>query len=662
MEEPLPELEVWDEKVNFGQVNLAVCFAEGQIPNQNVSEGQGMQDDKPLTAKEVDIIIGKDRFTYNFEYTPFEGSLINNMFVVPKSSMAPGFWDVHRKYLTIVPTPNDFQRQQQQMYNTKPKPFYIYGEDDTHCAVPTQYGLLYFGLPERDMRFEGAPLNLDYKAGPLWGKDEGNYDQQAIDEAFRNHDERFNGLVGGQISAPTGSGKTKVAMFQASRQRLNKRFIFVCHSVGTLEQNKLVLEECFPGIRVAIIQGGGVDIPDCDCALAMLRTLSMDHVDGRYNLKPSQLQQFGIVFWDEVHLTGAPEMQKAYAKLSQIRRHYGLSGTVKRKDDMNVLFDIWLGPMFFQGPQETRVSKFIDCFALHYHAGAKEEIVQLARAGKRGGAKRRIPNHGAMVQRLMFDNRRNALLLFLCDLVLRLGLCTVYFHDRVAHIKQMWAELVKRYPDKKIAHVTADTPKEEMERYRVERYDIVLGTHKKMGTGSDFLHVICAIEACPYGDQTTSNQATGRLRFKKECETKGLRLPIFHVVDEFSIYPRQFSRCRAIWKLKKFVIATPTKIVDQEFWNLENKNVWAPQMRNWIETFYTPEEMKKFGMPPFEMSTPLVIEEKKKQPRNKRKTKSDEENEESEEQEEKAQKRQKKRKASTKTTSSKPANKKRKTR
>ena len=121
---------------------------------------------------------------------------------------------------------------------------------------------------------------------------------------------------------------------------------------------------------IGIIQGPRVEIENCDCVLAMLKTLSMD--DPLHQIDEKRLQPYGIVYWDEVHLTGAGKMQRAYQKLRRIKRQFGLSGTIPRKDGMNVLFDIWLGPEFFDGPKFTTVSQYIDALPIHYYADNKK--------------------------------------------------------------------------------------------------------------------------------------------------------------------------------------------------------------------------------------------------------------------------------------------------
>ena len=127
----------------------------------------------------------RTKLTYKFD-DHIRGSLLNGMFVIPKTQMSEEELNIHRRMLTITATPNMMQRRNQARFGSQLVPFEMYGEHKTHFAVPSQYGLLYFGAPERDERWDGEPLDLDYEGGPLWGVDEGNYNQVDIDTAWAN--------------------------------------------------------------------------------------------------------------------------------------------------------------------------------------------------------------------------------------------------------------------------------------------------------------------------------------------------------------------------------------------------------------------------------------------------------------------------------------------
>lgn len=180
------------------------------------------------------------------------------------------------------------------------------------------------------------------------GKTKFNFLLKLFDSQKRNQVEAVDTMVkstGGILAAATGKGKTAMAV--AAIQKIGRQALIVVPTEVLLEQwiericGSPLIPACTDLKRsdIGIIQGPRADSGK-PLTIATVQTLSQKDYSKAY------LDQFGILVCDEVHRMGAPEWGKACSKVAS-RIRWGLSATPKRKDGLDDVFLLNIGPIVY---------------------------------------------------------------------------------------------------------------------------------------------------------------------------------------------------------------------------------------------------------------------------------------------------------------------------
>lgn len=150
-----------------------------------------------------------------------------------------------------------------------------------------------------------------------------DYQEEAVDEVTESN---F-----GVLEAPTGSGKTVMALMIMAKLEL--KTLFVVHTKRLLEQTVAEIKSKF-GITPSVIGDGKFQIGEL--TIATVQTLL------RRDMKPYS-KSFGLVIFDECHHVPA----KTFIEVSKIfyaKHVYGLSATVDRADGLSWAMYQTIGP------------------------------------------------------------------------------------------------------------------------------------------------------------------------------------------------------------------------------------------------------------------------------------------------------------------------------
>ncbi len=160
--------------------------------------------------------------------------------------------------------------------------------------------------------------------------------------------------------APTGSGKTVVALWNAAQFR--RKTLIMVHLERLMDQWIEEIQDKLgvPRSRIGIAQGPKCEFEGKDFVVGMMKSLSM--AGRRY---PAEFyRSFGMVITDEVHRVGAPLLSHC-APLFPAMYRIGLSATPKRKDGGDRVF-LWnIGPVVVHS-EATALPCTV--FAKTYHA------------------------------------------------------------------------------------------------------------------------------------------------------------------------------------------------------------------------------------------------------------------------------------------------------
>jgi len=292
-----------------------------------------------------------------------------------------------------------------------------------------------------------------------------------------------NSFGGAIIEAPTGSGKTIFSLEVA--RRLNRKTLVVVHT-NVLKDQWVENIKKFTKWSVGIIQNGVIDTENKDVCVVMIHTLSMSEYIPEWIS-----DEFGLVIYDEVHISGAREFQKA---LFRLRPRYilGLSGTLNRKDKADNVFKYGIGSVV-QSKVDLKVLTptvyFIDTKYIYDDIGIaldKERVQFLAS--------------------VIYDEHRNALIIKNAMNAVQAGRHVLILSDRVDHVGLLYAALSKKLPGIKVGMIVGSTKKKE--RAYVLDSQVLCATTQLLGIGFDNPRLDTLIFATP---SQSPFQAVGRI-------------------------------------------------------------------------------------------------------------------------------------------------------
>jgi len=272
----------------------------------------------------------------------------------------------HISKLTFIPI--------QEYDSAPPKPVVLYKMGMNRFWMPKLYGMTHFGDPQVDHGRVGLDADIEF-LGALKPQ------QQEIIDAVMPIIRKDGG---GQLSLPTGFGKTVMAIHIASL--LGKKVLWMTHQTNLLEQTKKSFEK-FAGCRVGVIRGSVIDT-DAPVVMGMLQSISQKHYD------PAVFDQFGLVIFDEVHRVPSAVFSQSIGKVTT-KYMIGLSATPKRKDGLDNVITTCIGPIIAKVELQLKIP-LVELVKVSYDGEMREH--------KNRSEKANIP---AMVNDICLDSVRN---------------------------------------------------------------------------------------------------------------------------------------------------------------------------------------------------------------------------------------------------------------
>jgi len=339
-----------------------------------------------------------------------------------------------------------------------------------------------------------------------------DYQELAINEALNAGQ--------GVIQAPTGSGKTVIAMGLAARA--NTPVIFIVHTSVLLNQTVERARQ-YLGIEPAVIGGGRMNIGPFTVALVQT-LMRRDMADFRGH--------FGMVILDEAHHCPANSFKRVVQQFPA-RYRFGLTATPERKDKMHPLLYAVMGEQVFDVSNADLL--------------ARGSILRpdLSEVETTFRFRFRRDNYQDMLQAMARDGKRNELIVKIVQKQHKKS--SLVLSERIAHCKLI-AEMLQKQ-GLKAASLTGDVPAAEREqinnRFSTGEIDILVATTTLVGEGFDLPQIDTLFLTMPNGNRAKTLQILGRVLRPAQGKRVG------RIVDfrdrRVSILERQFQKRKAIY-------------------------------------------------------------------------------------------------------------------
>lgn len=216
-------------------------------------------------------------------------------------------------------------------------PTIMYRENDKKIYLPRFWAINRYGFPAQ---LKLNPLKLSTEIDIVFnGTLRDN--QVTVCNKYLDHVKKTPMCGGGLLSMYCAGGKTVLAINIVTR--LRQRALIVVHKTFLADQWKERISEfarrsdsSLP--KVGRIQGNVFEVDDCDFVICMLQTLySRDFPENTF-------AGFGIMIVDETHRICSEQFSKALFKIN-VPFTLGISATMKRKDGMERILEMCLGPI-----------------------------------------------------------------------------------------------------------------------------------------------------------------------------------------------------------------------------------------------------------------------------------------------------------------------------
>lgn len=430
------------------------------------------------------------------------------MYHIPLSNLGDAVVEQHVKALTMEP--------KQRGPSKAVVKYDAFHRTETHLSVPRFYGVAHFGPPREVQLNDGIPFASELAFGGTLQEDQ----QVAFDRCLAHlrdtPPERGGGGV--VLVRRAGGGKTVITLRLALE--LKRRTLVLVHKSFFLQQWTDRIATFLPGATVGVIRQSKVDV-EADFVIAMIQTLTRrDMAD--------VLRTFATVIIDECHHMAAPMFLSVLFKPGLAPRHLiGCSATPERGDGLERLLYFGMGANVDTNQQsdgaEGSAREKVSMRIVRYHGGRRREI------RSQGGAGDVILP--LMINELVEDPERNALLVDCIAQFYRDGHKVIVLSERIEHLNVMTRELMERckIPDVDLSIFVGKTPARERARAMERR--IIMSTYSMSSEGLDIPSLSAAVLATPRGNV---EQSIGRIQ--RPCAGKLTPVRAVDVVDTFSMF------------------------------------------------------------------------------------------------------------------------------
>tara|TARA_B100001093_G_scaffold448843_1_gene454697 strand:+ start:657 stop:2108 length:1452 start_codon:yes stop_codon:yes gene_type:complete len=400
-------------------------------------------------------------------------------------------------------------------------PYPIYLESAKKLYLPREYGYSIYGEPQEIRIAVPVSINLEFK-GILREDNERN--QVKVVEKYITH---IKNHFGGLLDIYCGFGKTVLALKIISLIKL--KTLIIVHKEFLLNQWVERINEFLPDAKIGRIQGPIIDIENKDIVIGMLQSLSMKEYPD------DQFCSFGLLIVDEVHHSPAETFVRALQKI--VTKHtLGLSATMKRKDGLHKVFELFLGPIIHKEYRKDDNKVLVK--AINYIVDDDEfnEIEYDYRGN---------PKYTTMISKICTFNPRNEFILKVITNEL-----SINNNQQIlilAHQKNILTYLFKAIEYRNIASVGYYIGGMKEKDLKIsETKTIILATYSMAAEALDIKTLTSLVLATP---KTDIEQAVGRI-----LRVKHFQPLIIDIIDNHELFKNQWTKRKRFYHSNNYNI------------------------------------------------------------------------------------------------------------
>jgi superfamily II DNA or RNA helicase len=359
----------------------------------------------------------------------------------------------------------------------------------------------YFGVPlyYRNMgRFAGKVIDQTRKGKPIemsFTSDLREKQKPVLDQFVQSIAQGKKGFL---FTAPTGTGKTICMLDMLSRLKKTALVVVPRNAIVNQWIERIVEHTDIKREEIGLAQQNVCDYEGKKIVVGMIHSLIKDKYPMEFK------DYFGVIVFDEVHVTGAPEFSKAVS-LFPAEYRIGATATPERADKMDDVYKMHLAEASLRIGGGTDVTPTV--FLRGYTAKKAHPYLHKIQEA--------VNRRGVLITELAKDTARNALIALYVKKFVKSGRRTLILSDRKDQLKVLRDLMTKRHGlvPKDVGIFVHET--KEIERKRVlNRCKVILATYGVMSMAMDVPDLRALVFATP---QSEVEQPLGRIL--RMCET-----------------------------------------------------------------------------------------------------------------------------------------------
>ena len=324
------------------------------------------------------------------------------------------------------------------------------------------------------------------------------------------------------LNLPPRTGKTILAIRIAVE--LQTPFLVIVPRVPLIGQwcSEIIRFSNIPNGKIGIVRQKLCEYEGRICSVGQLHSLAKDKYSNKFK------NYYGLVVFDELHLMGAQEFSKVLS-MFPARYRLGLTGTLRRSDRMERVFDLHLGRNLvrLEGKELQPKIKLITIF---YNKSSGELPYW---------AKSKLKQRAVLFSYFADNQDRNLLIAKATSTLYKKNLRTLVIGERIRQLDYIYYFLTRKLdvPSIDVGIITGETSKEERERI-IKDAKIILSINSILGVGVTIEDLRGLVFASPLSDV---EQAVGRIR------NIDFSLPdpvVIDIVDTYYLQTRGWYKAR----------------------------------------------------------------------------------------------------------------------
>lgn len=424
----------------------------------------------------------------------------------------------------VLPNPDYFKKEKMGKWTgNTPKEIVLF-EKIGSAALWLPFGCIYRfmkAFPNTPYKAEFCPLERFYYNSSV---NPYEYQEKAIQAVLR----RKNGV----LVAPCGSGKTIMGLEIVAR--IGGRALWLTHTQDLLNQSMTRAKSVLGNIGQGTITEGKVNCGD-GITFATVQTLSkIDLTEHR--------DYWDVIICDECHhAAGSPtKVTQFYKVLSNLKARYkiGLTATPKRADGLEESMFALLGDIIYEVKKEDVAYTTCPVKVQTVQTGYVPDYDMILLGDG-------TINYMELINQLVTDESRFR---FVLDYINELTGTMIVFGNRVDYLKKLSEEFKGRsvcLSGMGQSKAAKNERKDALEKLNAGELDAVFATYQLGREGLDCPSLQYVVFATPEKDESTVQQASGRVARKAEGKEYGT---IIDFVDNFGMYKGWAKKRTTVYK------------------------------------------------------------------------------------------------------------------